>query len=283
MPQIIIGFAVILVIALIIYVWKIRSSQLAPAAVSPVQQAPIQQTPVQQAPVQQQPLPLIPSITPLPPMPTTPAPMPVVQPTIAVAPPAPAPIYSMPVAPQPVEEPVAAPPAITVLPHSPTIYTMPVAQPVAQPAPEPAPVDPNTLTKFIKVSKSSTTYKNDDDSFQLAELVIQSANGQISAADIQSVTSSPSAYGSNPKMIVDGNTNGSYFAMTSWHSDNISVPRWIMVTLVNPMKISSVKVYNRTDCCWDRLNGAKLELINQYNKPVNSVNLSGALVQNYTF
>ncbi len=265
----IIGFAVILVIALIIYVWKMRSSE------SGTQQ------PTAQQPVQQQPLPLIPSITPLPPMPSMiptepiqqPVSQPVQQPTIALAPPAPTPIYT-----KPAEQPVAAPPAISVLPYTPpVIYT---SQPTAPAAPV---YDPAVLTKYIKVSKSSTTYKNDDDSFQLAELVIKSEDGQISAADIQSVTSSASAYGSNPKMIVDGNTNGSYFAMTSWHSDNVAQPRWIMVTLAKPMKISSVKVFNRTDCCWERLSGASLELINQYNKVINSVSLSGSLVQDYSF
>lgn len=268
MPSIIIGFAVILVIAIIIYVWKMNAG-------SDVAQSPqyTQQPLPQQPPQQTQQLPLIPSISPLPPMPSaqpTPQPMPSAQPTL-----------------QPTEQPVAAPPAITILPYTPppivtTVPVQPVAQPTQQPVQSPT-IDPATLTKYIKVSKSSTIHKNDDDSFQLAELVINSADGQISPSDIASVTSSASAYGSNPKMIVDGNTNGSYFAMTSWHSDNVAQPRWIMVTLVKPMKISSVKVYNRTDCCWDRLSGATLNLLNADNKVIHSANLSGSLVQNYNF
>lgn len=286
MLPIIIGFAVILVIAIIIYVWKMNpaadSQQQAvyqpPAAYPPSYQqssAPYQQPsyqPAAQTPSYQQPS---------------------YQPAAQYTPPAPAvqPISSLPSV-QPVPtlppmQPIAAPPAVTTLPYvPPVVYPEEPAVPVVPVVPVVPAVptqDPSTLTKYVKISKSSTKHKNDDDSFQIAEIILKSDDVFISPSDIQSVTSSTSAYGSNPNMVIDGKTDGNYFANTTWHSDNTSQPRWIMITLTKPIKISYVKIYNRTDCCWERLSGAVLELINQDNKVIKSVTLNNFRVQDLTF
>ncbi len=56
---------------------------------------------------------------------------------------------------------------------------------------------------------------------------------------------------------VDGNTNGNFNAHTTTHTNRDS-HAWWQVDLQGYYDISKIEIYNRTDCCSDRLNNAKV-------------------------
>ena len=56
---------------------------------------------------------------------------------------------------------------------------------------------------------------------------------------------------------VDGNTNGMWRGRSVTHTTETYSPSW-SVDLVNRYYISQIKVYNRVDCCSDRLSGFKV-------------------------
>lgn len=67
------------------------------------------------------------------------------------------------------------------------------------------------------------------------------------------------ARGGVPARAVDGNPNGSYSAASVTHTEAEPSP-WLEVDLGAPARVEFVVIYNRTDCCAERLNGARLEL-----------------------
>lgn len=65
---------------------------------------------------------------------------------------------------------------------------------------------------------------------------------------------SSTASGNTPaSKAVDGNTNGDYFAASSISHTNYNTNAWWQVDLGTQATIGSVVVWNRTDCCGDRL------------------------------
>ena len=65
-------------------------------------------------------------------------------------------------------------------------------------------------------------------------------------------TQSSTAYGGLSSHAVDGNTNGDFQAGSISHTGN-DVEAWWQVDLGNVQSISTIGVWNRTDCCGDRL------------------------------
>ncbi|MCJ7622721.1 MAG: discoidin domain-containing protein [Anaerolineaceae bacterium] len=57
---------------------------------------------------------------------------------------------------------------------------------------------------------------------------------------------------SGAKGAVDGVTNGEFFAASTTHTNYENRPWW-QVDLGKVENIQRIKVWNRTDCCWDRL------------------------------
>jgi hypothetical protein len=87
--------------------------------------------------------------------------------------------------------------------------------------------------------------------FSLTNLATgQSSNLAIGKSTSQSSTLPGS---SGPAVAVDGNTNGDYFSGSVTHT-NFDTNAWWQVDLGGPASITSVSIWNRTDCCSDRLN-----------------------------
>lgn len=63
---------------------------------------------------------------------------------------------------------------------------------------------------------------------------------------------SSSAYGSSPSRVVDGNTATNWGSSTCTHTNNERKPWW-RVDLEESVQIQTVTVYNRGDCCGNRL------------------------------
>lgn len=61
---------------------------------------------------------------------------------------------------------------------------------------------------------------------------------------------------------IDGNTDGTYWNSSIAHTGFDSLPWW-QLALAGPAFIDSVKVWNRTDCCSDRLSDYTVSLWRQ--------------------
>jgi hypothetical protein len=67
------------------------------------------------------------------------------------------------------------------------------------------------------------------------------------------VTASSTDFGGLPTRAVDGDTNGNFTNNSVSHSDQTLQP-WLQIDLGAVSTLSSVNVWNRTDCCPERLN-----------------------------
>jgi hypothetical protein len=65
-------------------------------------------------------------------------------------------------------------------------------------------------------------------------------------------TQSSTSYGGTPERAVDGNTDGNHSGGSVSHTD-LQSQAWWEVDLGAAYRIGSVRVFNRTDCCTDRL------------------------------
>eukprot|EP00980_Cylindrotheca_fusiformis_P028079 scaffold22578_cov164-Cylindrotheca_fusiformis.AAC.5 len=69
---------------------------------------------------------------------------------------------------------------------------------------------------------------------------------------------------------IDGNKDGNFASKSCFHTDPSDTNPWWQVELDDsspngwgkPVVVKSVKIWNRTDCCTTRLDGARVELIN---------------------
>jgi hypothetical protein len=72
----------------------------------------------------------------------------------------------------------------------------------------------------------------------------------------QPATQSTEGWGGAPGRAVDGNTNGQYGGGSCTHTNGGG--SWWQVDLGSSAPVDTVTVYHRTDCCQDRLSGARI-------------------------
>ncbi len=125
----------------------------------------------------------------------------------------------------------------------------------------PTTVTVNRLARYVRVQLSGANYLN------LAEVQVMGAGGPLPptptpTATVQMgstnlslgrpATQSSTIEGAIAARAVDGNTNGNWSAGSVSHT-NFDVESWWQVDLGAVQPISVVDVWNRTDCCGDRL------------------------------
>ena len=66
-------------------------------------------------------------------------------------------------------------------------------------------------------------------------------------------TQSSEGWGGNPNRATDGNTNGQWGGGSVTHTDNPGSPSWWEVDLLDTYDIGSIVLWNRLDCCSERL------------------------------
>jgi Carbohydrate esterase, sialic acid-specific acetylesterase/Chitobiase/beta-hexosaminidase C-terminal domain/F5/8 type C domain/Secretion system C-terminal sorting domain len=117
-----------------------------------------------------------------------------------------------------------------------TVYSAPIA------------INTTTTLKAIAVSSSSTsailtaTYT----------IVIKICTATTNLALNKTATQSSTAFSGNPSRAVDGNTSGVWSNNSVTHTDS-NVNAWWQVDLGAVVNIDVIKLFNRTDCCADRL------------------------------
>lgn len=121
---------------------------------------------------------------------------------------------------------------------------------------------PNPLTKvdatgvsgrYVKIQLSGTN------ALSLAEVKVFGANLAQGKTATQSSTYTPTAAASKA---VDGVTNGNYAAGSVTHT-NSQAGAWWMVDLGGIYNIGDIAVFNRTDCCGERLGDYEISVLDQ--------------------
>jgi len=75
----------------------------------------------------------------------------------------------------------------------------------------------------------------------------------FSQAHALSATASSTAFEGTASRAVDGNTNGIYKNASVTHTSNATAYEWLLIDLGKPKDIVGIKLWNRTDCCKNRL------------------------------
>ena len=126
----------------------------------------------------------------------------------------------------------------------------------------------NQNTRYVKVSLSGH-----EQLLTLAEVeVFAMVNGAETNVALESMgaTATQSSTYSNPSSpssccdanrAIDGNTGGNYPSDTVTSSVNPESNPWWMVDLKQSYEITRIVVWNRQDCCTDRLSGATVSLL----------------------
>lgn len=77
-------------------------------------------------------------------------------------------------------------------------------------------------------------------------------NQNVNLAASKTTTESSNPFGGNPSRAVDGNTDGNWYGNSVTHT-GYEPNAWWQVDLSTRQALGQVVVYNRTDCCTDRL------------------------------
>ncbi|WP_205525767.1 discoidin domain-containing protein [Pyxidicoccus trucidator] len=110
----------------------------------------------------------------------------------------------------------------------------------------------NRPARYVRVQLDGTN------ALSLAEVqVFQAPNLALGKPATQS--SNYPLGGGGAALAVDGSTNGAYHSGSVTHTNTEAQPWW-QVDLQGSHPISSVVLYNRTDCCWDRLQSFKVRV-----------------------
>jgi len=114
--------------------------------------------------------------------------------------------------------------------------------------------------------------KKDKVSIQICEVEVYGTyeGGDVKVAPIlvsngkPASMSSTSSYPGPASLAVDGNTNTNWGGSSCTHTNTEQSPWWA-VDLQSSYNVESVKVWNRGDCCGDRLNGFGVKVGNAEN------------------
>ena len=81
---------------------------------------------------------------------------------------------------------------------------------------------------------------------------------------------------------MDGSTSYNWSNNSVWSSDETTGYGWLKITFTQAMELDKVIIHNRTDCCWDRLNGVAMRIKKTDSSETVQL-LTGDLTQSYVF
>ncbi|NVJ17990.1 discoidin domain-containing protein [Myxococcus sp. AM010] len=109
----------------------------------------------------------------------------------------------------------------------------------------------NRTARFVRVQLDGTA------PLSLAEVQVLPAHGNVALG--KPASQSSTTHSADASRAVDGNTEGAFDHASVTHTDNTWQPWW-QVDLEGVHAISSVVVYNRTDCCSERLQNFRVRV-----------------------
>jgi len=122
--------------------------------------------------------------------------------------------------------------------------------------------------QYVRVQRTTSPSNHNDSVISLAEVDVLGpapftyANLATGSTASQSSTLSNTANPTAAKAI-DGNLNGSFGSGSTTHTDgNATGAVWWETTLATPSFIDEIALYNRGDCCQDRLSNFRLTVFN---------------------
>jgi len=112
--------------------------------------------------------------------------------------------------------------------------------------------------RYLKITQDNRNSSRDDNDkiLSLTQIEIYDVNNNNVALGKPTSQSSVSENMDSSK-VVDGNLDGTQFSMT-----NPSDVNWLEIDLTSTIDLSKVIIYNRSDCCSDRLDGVHITLMN---------------------
>ncbi len=144
----------------------------------------------------------------------------------------------------------------------------------------------------VYVYKKAQTYyrvvirsKDSSTPLSLAEVQVWDYNDKIISRDLtlrESVTQTNTAAGGVASRAVDGKTSGWYSHGSVTHTAGDKWTYWIL-SFNQLVSIKRVRIWNRTDCCGDRLLGARLMLQRANGQTVYTNTLANQTIQEFTF
>ena len=159
--------------------------------------------------------------------------------------------------PKVIDSPVATTtPTVPIPPLIPSEPSPSVPAPISEPVPEPSPpaLDPPwDLTTEIMFDKTPGF-------FQIGEIEIYADGRKLSKNDVKITGQSSTGYGHTPDVVMDGSPFYDWANYSVWSSDNNGGRGWLNIEFNQPMALDKLVVYNRTDCCQDRLNGVQITI-----------------------
>lgn len=134
---------------------------------------------------------------------------------------------------------------------------------------------------YINVSKIAVTLSTEDP-LSLAEVQAFTYDGENVALN-GTATQSSTGWGAAATRANDGQTSGVWGHSSVTHTASAqSGTKWWNVVLATPSPVTQIVVYNRTNCCWDRLEGAILSAYDEDGNVVFQETLAG-VVEAQTF
>ncbi len=112
--------------------------------------------------------------------------------------------------------------------------------------------------KFIRIEKSEGV-------LSLAEVEVYVANKNIASSGKAEQSSLGPA---GAEKAIDGKTDGIFFNKSVTHTDAKDPTPWWQLTFATPVAVDSLTIWNRTDCCGDRLDGARLIYLDENKKVI---------------
>jgi hypothetical protein len=119
--------------------------------------------------------------------------------------------------------------------------------------------------RYVRVQLAGTNF------LSLAEVQVMTA---VNLAPGKPATQSSTLY-TTAAAAVDGNTNGNFGAVSTTHTENTFQPWW-QVDLGTSQNLDNIRLWNRTDCCGDRLSNFYVLVSDQ---PFVSTNLTTTINQ----
>lgn len=129
----------------------------------------------------------------------------------------------------------------------------------------------------IRIYKPADLIKNQDadsSTYQIAQVILfDSAGIALKSSDFK-FNAGNACYGTNIGTIFDGNILNQNFPHV-YHTCSKDTSNFIQIDLNDSQSLSLIKIYNRVDCCADRLAGVLVETYNSSDNLMNTYVLIG--------
>ena len=93
---------------------------------------------------------------------------------------------------------------------------------------------------------------------------IQVSSNGVNVALNKPVIATSKSHGRNPNLLTNGNTNGNWNSGNVFHTQNTK-SNIILIDLENKFDIDEIRIFNRSDCCEDRLNNCIIGIFDDDN------------------